>query len=103
MNTEYRQSMDNFSIFRLLVITDSSCFIGTKPNLIYIIYHFSHNKVDPFSKLTLLITKHWVESLNATMHIDIHRTWGYRDPKTGIFNGMSGQLQSKEADVGGIY
>lgn len=57
--------------------------------------------MDPFSKIALLITNDWIRSVNATMHLDIHRTWGYRDPKTGQFSGMSGQLQRKEADIGG--
>lgn len=35
------------------------------------------------------------------MVIDVHRTWGYRDPKTGFFTGMAGQLQRKDADIGG--
>lgn len=39
--------------------------------------------------------------MNATIRVDIHRTWGYKDPKTGQFSGMSGQLQRKEADIGG--
>lgn len=49
-----------------------------------------------------MITRHWVESVNATMINDVHRTWGYKDPKTGLFSGMSGQLQRKEADIGGL-
>lgn len=36
------------------------------------------------------------------MHIDVHQTWGYKDPKTGQFTGMSGQLQRKEADIAGL-
>lgn len=40
---------------------------------------FSHITVDTVSKLSLLITKHWVESVNATMRIDVHRTWGMRN------------------------
>lgn len=35
------------------------------------------------------------------MVIDVHRTWGYRNPKTGFYTGMAGQLQKKEADIGG--
>lgn len=61
----------------------------------------SHNKVDTISKLSLLITKHWVDSVNATLKVDVHRTWGYKDPKTGYFNGMTGQLQRRDADIGG--
>lgn len=50
----------------------------------------------------MLITKHWVESVNATMTGDVHRTWGYKNKKTGITSGMAGQLERKEADIGGL-
>lgn len=39
--------------------------------------------------------------MNATMEGDVHRTWGYKDKKTGEITGLSGQLQRKEADIGG--
>lgn len=32
---------------------------------------------------------------------DVHRTWGYKNKKTGITSGMAGQLERKEADIGG--
>lgn len=32
---------------------------------------------------------------------DVHRTWGYKNKTTGIVSGMAGQLQRKEADIGG--
>lgn len=48
-----------------------------------------------------MISKHWVESINATMEGNVHRTWGYKDKKTGRINGLSGELQRKEADIGG--
>lgn len=35
------------------------------------------------------------------MVIDVQRTWGYKDPKTGQITGMSGRLERKEADIGG--
>lgn len=35
------------------------------------------------------------------METQVYRTWGYKDPKTGQFNGMTGALQRKEADIGG--
>ncbi|XP_031617481.1 ionotropic receptor 75a-like [Contarinia nasturtii] len=62
-------------------------------------YH--HNKVDSTSKLSYQLTKYWVESINATIEGDVHRTWGYRDKKTGVISGMVGQLERKEADIGG--
>lgn len=64
---------------------------------------FSHNRIDTTSKLSYVISKHWVESINATMDTsDVHRTWGYTDKKTGRITGLSGQLQRKEADIGGM-
>lgn len=35
------------------------------------------------------------------MEIDVERTWGYKNPKTGIFTGMAGRLQTKMSDIGG--
>lgn len=60
----------------------------------------SHKHIDTLSKLSLIISKHWLESVNATMVTDVQRTWGYKDPKTGLFTGMVAKLQ-KEADIGG--
>lgn len=34
---------------------------------------------------------------------DVHRTWGYKNKTTGITSGMAGQLERKEADIGGLY
>lgn len=52
--------------------------------------------------MSLLLSQYWVESVNATMEGDVHRTWGYKDKKTGRITGLSGQLQRKEADIGGL-
>lgn len=62
----------------------------------------SYNRIDAFSKISYLITTYWVESINATMTGDVHRTYGYRNKTTGIVSGMSGQLERKEADIGGL-
>lgn len=48
-----------------------------------------------------MISKYWIESVNATMKLDVERTWGYLDPKTGLLTGMAGRLQRKEVDIGG--
>ncbi|XP_055295192.1 uncharacterized protein LOC129564964 [Sitodiplosis mosellana] len=61
-------------------------------------YH--HNKVDTISKVSFLISQHWIESVNATMVIDVGRTWGYPNRETDQLTGMSGRLQRKEADIG---
>lgn len=36
------------------------------------------------------------------MTVDFHRTWGYKNKTTGIISGMAGQLERKEADIGGL-
>lgn len=75
--------------------------ISTSFQIVLLVYIFSHNRIDAALKLSYLISQHWVESVNATMEGDVHRTWGYKDKKTGWINGLSGQLQRKEADIGG--
>lgn len=40
-------------------------------------------------------------AINATANFSIENTWGYLDPKTGLINGMVGQLLRQEADIGG--
>lgn len=39
--------------------------------------------------------------MNGTANFTIEKTWGYKNPKTGEFDGMNGQLMRKEADIGG--
>lgn len=68
-----------------------------------IVFIFSNNQIDTISKLSLIITRHWIESINATMQGDVHRTWGHKDNKTGMITGFAGQLQRKEADIGGRH
>lgn len=62
---------------------------------------FSHIKSDTLSKVALSISNHWVETVNATMEIDVQKTWGYKDLKTGNLSGMAGRVQRGEADIGG--
>lgn len=40
-----------------------------------------------------------MDALNSTRTILVESSWGYKDPKTGKFNGMIGQLQSDEAQI----
>lgn len=35
------------------------------------------------------------------MHGNVWRTWGNKDNKTGLMTGFTGQLERKEADIGG--
>lgn len=44
---------------------------------------------------------HLIDAINGTANFTVEKTWGYKNPKTGEFNGMTGQLIRKEADIGG--
>lgn len=61
----------------------------------------SDGHIDGISKATYIITKRLMESLNASVEYVTTNTWGYRNPKTGIYSGMTGHLQRKEVDIGG--
>lgn len=39
--------------------------------------------------------------MNGTANFSIEKTWGYKNPKTGEFDGMTGALLRKDADIGG--
>uniref|UniRef100_A0A182PQE0 Ionotropic glutamate receptor C-terminal domain-containing protein n=1 Tax=Anopheles epiroticus TaxID=199890 RepID=A0A182PQE0_9DIPT len=61
-----------------------------------------HDKhIDTLSRVNYLLTKSVAHALNATVKFTIVDTWGYRDGKTGRYNGMIGELQSDLADLGG--
>lgn len=62
----------------------------------------SHNKVEIGPKINKLLVTYQTRALNATLRYDVQRSWGYFDEKTGIANGMFGQIQRKEADISGI-
>lgn len=57
--------------------------------------------IETVAKLTLGIARKWIETLNGTIELHIHREQGYLNPFTGSSNGLIGQLQKKEADVSG--
>lgn len=42
-----------------------------------------------------------IDSINGTRNFSFEKTWGYKNPKTGEYDGMTGQLIRKEADIGG--
>lgn len=42
-----------------------------------------------------------MDALNATVKYSVVNTWGYVDPKTNAYTGMAGQLQRREAEIGG--
>lgn len=82
----------------------SNCFAEINHIFCQFLYllHQRHRQEDMSSKIGFEITKTWVDSLNATMRVDVHKTWGYYDNKTGQITGMVGQLQRKEADISGM-
>lgn len=41
-----------------------------------------------------------MEAMNATLEYNIVNTWGYKSPKTGSYNGMTGQLERREVELG---
>lgn len=62
---------------------------------------FSDRLVDSPSKASYLICVHLIDSVNGIGNFSIEKTWGYKNPKTGEYDGMTGQLIRKEADIGG--
>lgn len=42
-----------------------------------------------------------VAAMNGTANFSIEKTWGYKNPKTGEFDGMTGALLRKDADIAG--
>lgn len=50
--------------------------------------------------MSFIITKILINAMNATFHYKIVNTWGYANPKTGMYNGMTGQIQRKEVEIG---
>lgn len=70
--------------------------------LIRLFFFSSHNKVEIGPKINKLLVTYQTRALNATLRYDVQRSWGYFDEKTGIANGMFGQIQRKEADISGI-
>lgn len=44
---------------------------------------------------------HLMDFINATRLFYIQTTWGYKNPKTGIYSGMIGDLQTGASDMGG--
>lgn len=66
--------------------------------MFFFLYSDSH--IDAVSKTSYMITSRLIESVNGTVQYMPVNTWGYKDPKTGIYTGLSGHLQLKQADIG---
>lgn len=69
--------------------------------MVTVLIVFSDRSVDSPSKASYLICAHLIDSVNGTGNFSVERTWGYKNPKTGEYDGMTGQLMRKEADIGG--
>lgn len=57
--------------------------------------------IDSPSKVSYTICVHLIDAINATGNFSVEKTWGYRNPKTGEYDGMVGQLLRGDADIGG--
>ncbi|XP_031624941.1 glutamate receptor ionotropic, delta-2-like [Contarinia nasturtii] len=57
--------------------------------------------IDSPSKAAYPVCVHLVAAMNGTANFTVEKTWGYKNPQTGEFDGMTGQLLRKEADIGG--
>lgn len=62
---------------------------------------FSDRVIDSPSKVSYAICAHLISAVNATPNYTVENTWGYKNPKTGQFDGLTGQLLRGDADVGG--
>lgn len=62
---------------------------------------FSDAHIDAISKASYIITKRLIDSMNASIEYITTNTWGYKNGKTGEYNGMTGHLQRNEVDIGG--
>lgn len=69
-------------------------------------FHFcdclrSDRLIDSPSKVSYTICVHLINAINASGNFSVEKTWGYKNPKTGEFDGMTGQLLRGDADIGG--
>ena len=62
---------------------------------------YRNKHIDSISKVNYALTRFLMESVNSTPVLQMAATWGYRNPKTGYWGGMIGQLADKEIDIGG--
>lgn len=64
-------------------------------------FEFRETETDAISKVSYIIANRLIDAMNGTVEFNVERTWGYKDPKTGAYSGMTGQLQRQEVDLGG--
>lgn len=62
----------------------------------------SESHKDALTKSSHLVTKRMLETVNASVEYKfIQPQWGFKSPKTGMYNGMIGDLQRNEVEIGG--
>lgn len=88
-----RQNLNHFKLRASLVITHNETMNHLED--------YGEKHVDTITKKNYFLTKYLAQDLNATLQFSYVNSWGYRDPKTGRFSGMIGELQSNVADLGG--
>ncbi|XP_021695731.1 uncharacterized protein LOC5563741 isoform X2 [Aedes aegypti] len=88
-----RQNLKHFKLRASVVITHNETLNHLED------YREKH--VDTITKKNYFLTKYLAEDLNATLKFSYVNSWGYRNPKSGKFSGMIGELQNDLADLGG--
>lgn len=88
-----RHNLNQFKLRASLVITHNETLNHLE--------NYRQKHVDTITKQNYFLTKYVAQYLNATVQFSYVDSWGYRNPETGRFNGMIGELQSDRADIGG--
>lgn len=57
-------------------------------------------QTDPITKVNYILTNYLMSYVNASINYSIVNSWGYKDDKSGEWNGMVGQLIRNEVEVG---
>ncbi|XP_039444181.1 ionotropic receptor 75a-like [Culex pipiens pallens] len=87
-----RQNLNRFKLRASVVITHNATLNHLED--------YKEKHVDTITKKNYFLTKYMIENLNATVQYSYVNSWGYRNPKTGRFSGMIGELQADQADLG---
>lgn len=57
-------------------------------------------QTDPIPKISYLLTRLFLSTVNATSRFKLRKYWGYLNASTGLYSGMIGDLQQGRADIG---
>lgn len=91
---KYRRNFNHFMLNISYVITNNDSLKHLND------YRDKH--IDGISKMNYFLMQHVVGMVNASKNEIYRSTWGYKNQSTGVFSGMIGDLQSKEANIGGM-